>query len=161
MRRSQRHCGLWTRSTLGCVTRSAMVWYWPFSSTSSSSSEPKPPARQDRKRCWESRDAYHACLDAAGIVKPGDEGSACEKQREAYEKNCAESWVCVLLLLLFVVLLIAVHRSSISMKEECWRSSRRNRWLWRTHRQKKLVGKEDDCILLCSFSIVYSLHSTQ
>ena len=61
--------------------------------SSGKSSDPKPPARQDRQKCWESRDAYFACLDAAGVLKPGDEGKACESQRKTYEQSCAKSWV--------------------------------------------------------------------
>ena len=53
----------------------------------------KPPDRQDRKKCWESRDAYYSCLDASGILKPGDEGKACTEQLKGFEKNCAKSWV--------------------------------------------------------------------
>ena len=49
--------------------------------------------RQDRQRCWDSRDAYFACLDARGVVKPGDEGTACAAEKKPYEKNCAKSWV--------------------------------------------------------------------
>ncbi|EJD06549.1 uncharacterized protein FOMMEDRAFT_17068, partial [Fomitiporia mediterranea MF3/22] len=42
---------------------------------------------------WEARDAYFACLGAAGIVKPGDEGKACATQLKAYEGACAKSWI--------------------------------------------------------------------
>ncbi|KAL5504088.1 hypothetical protein ACEPAH_8161 [Sanghuangporus vaninii] len=62
--------------------------------SSSKSSEPKPPARQDRKKCWESRDAYFACLDAAGVIKPGDGAPGmCAKELKVYEGSCAKSWV--------------------------------------------------------------------
>ena len=62
--------------------------------SSSKSSEPKPPARQDRQKCWESRDVYFACLDAAGVLKPGDEApGTCAKELKMYESNCAKSWV--------------------------------------------------------------------
>ncbi|KAF8975975.1 cytochrome oxidase c subunit VIb-domain-containing protein [Cyathus striatus] len=50
-------------------------------------------SRQDRKKCWDSRDVYYACLDGAGVVKAGTEGSACSKQLKEYEKNCAKSWI--------------------------------------------------------------------
>lgn len=61
-------------------------------------SKDKPAApdaanRQDRQRCWESRDAYFACLDTAKVVKAGDEGSACAATKPAYEDNCAKSWI--------------------------------------------------------------------
>ncbi|KAH8094531.1 cytochrome oxidase c subunit VIb-domain-containing protein [Cristinia sonorae] len=55
--------------------------------------EPEPLLRQDRQKCWESRDAYFACLDSAGVVKPGTEGSTCSAQQVVYEQNCAKSWV--------------------------------------------------------------------
>ncbi len=54
---------------------------------------PDPTSRADRQKCWESRDAYFACLDGANVVKPGDEGTACADVRKTYEKNCAKSWV--------------------------------------------------------------------
>ncbi|KAI5119452.1 hypothetical protein M0805_008389 [Coniferiporia weirii] len=67
-----------------------MGWF-PWSS--SKDSDPKPPARQDRQKCWESRDAYFACLDASGVVKPGEEGKACSAQLKSYENDCAKSWI--------------------------------------------------------------------
>jgi cytochrome c oxidase assembly factor 6 len=61
-----------------------------------SSSKPEPAtaiSREKRQECWESRDAYFACLDKAGVLKAGEEGKACTTQNAAYEKNCARSWV--------------------------------------------------------------------
>ncbi len=58
------------------------------------SETPDATSRKDRQKCWESRDAYFACLDGANVVKPGDEGgSACADLRNTYENNCAKSWV--------------------------------------------------------------------
>ncbi|KAJ8453819.1 hypothetical protein ONZ45_g19556 [Pleurotus djamor] len=62
------------------------------------SSSSKPAAdvastRQDRQKCWETRDAYYACLDKVGVLKAGDEGSACKAENLEYEKNCAKSWI--------------------------------------------------------------------
>ncbi|KAI0701212.1 cytochrome oxidase c subunit VIb-domain-containing protein [Cytidiella melzeri] len=54
---------------------------------------PDPLSRQDRQRCWDSRDAYFTCLDGAGVVKAGDEGAACAGPKARYEKSCAKSWV--------------------------------------------------------------------
>ncbi|KAF8274628.1 cytochrome oxidase c subunit VIb-domain-containing protein [Lactarius quietus] len=51
------------------------------------------PSREDRTKCWEARDAYFACLDAAEVVVAGTEGSKCAAQRKAYEQNCAKSWI--------------------------------------------------------------------
>ncbi|KAH8118088.1 cytochrome oxidase c subunit VIb-domain-containing protein [Phellopilus nigrolimitatus] len=59
----------------------------------SKSSDPKPPVRQDRQRCWDSRDLYFTCLDTSGVLKPGDEGKACSKQLKDYENSCAKSWI--------------------------------------------------------------------
>ncbi|KAI0806026.1 cytochrome oxidase c subunit VIb-domain-containing protein [Irpex lacteus] len=65
-----------------------MGWF-----SSSKTETPDPVSRQDRQKCWDSRDAYFACLDGAGVVKAGDEGSACAGPKAQYEKNCAKSWV--------------------------------------------------------------------
>ena len=58
-------------------------------------SEPEAALRQDRQKCWEARDAYFACLDKANVVKPGDEGKACDSAKVGYEHNCAKSWVSI------------------------------------------------------------------
>ncbi|TCD66118.1 hypothetical protein EIP91_001727 [Steccherinum ochraceum] len=60
---------------------------------SSDKKGPDPVSRQDRQKCWESRDAYFACLDAAGVVNPGTEGTSCAAPLKAYQQNCAKSWV--------------------------------------------------------------------
>ncbi|KAI6099823.1 cytochrome oxidase c subunit VIb-domain-containing protein [Pisolithus thermaeus] len=49
--------------------------------------------RNDRQRCWESRDLYFDCLDGAGVLKAGEEGNICTKEKRAYETNCAKSWI--------------------------------------------------------------------
>ncbi|KAI0328262.1 hypothetical protein GY45DRAFT_1326519 [Cubamyces sp. BRFM 1775] len=66
-----------------------MGWF----SSSNSSETPNPTSRKDRQRCWDSRDAYFACLDSANVVKPGDEGNACAESKKVYEQNCAKSWI--------------------------------------------------------------------
>ena len=53
----------------------------------------EPPNRTQRQRCWETRDAYYACLDALNVTAPGDEGGKCGKEVEAFKKTCAASWV--------------------------------------------------------------------
>jgi cytochrome c oxidase assembly factor 6 len=55
--------------------------------------KPNAISREDRSKCWEARDAYFACLDAAEVVVAGTEGSKCASQRKLYEQNCAKSWV--------------------------------------------------------------------
>ncbi|TBU27789.1 cytochrome oxidase c subunit VIb-domain-containing protein [Dichomitus squalens] len=57
------------------------------------SETPDLTSRKDRKKCWESRDAYFACLDGANVVKPGDEGNVCADAQGTYERNCARSWI--------------------------------------------------------------------
>lgn len=61
-----------------------------------SSKKPEEPdlvTRKDRQKCWESRDAYFACLDAKGVTKPGEEGTRCSVEQIQYDQNCAKSWV--------------------------------------------------------------------
>ncbi|TRM60407.1 cytochrome oxidase c subunit VIb-domain-containing protein [Schizophyllum amplum] len=67
---------------------------WPFTS-SKPAEEAKPTAmtREDRQKCWDSRDAYFACLDKVKVVKAGDEGDQCKAENTLYEKNCARSWI--------------------------------------------------------------------
>jgi hypothetical protein len=50
--------------------------------------------RKDRTKCWESRDAYFACLDAQGILYAGKEKGVCTSENARYHENCAKSWVC-------------------------------------------------------------------
>ena len=56
---------------------------------------PDPTSRKDRQKCWESRDAYFACLDAHNVIVAGKEEGACNKPLKAYEENCAKSWVSI------------------------------------------------------------------
>jgi cytochrome c oxidase assembly factor 6 len=65
-----------------------MGWF-----SSSKKEETTAPNREDRQKCWETRDAYYACLDSVSVVKAGEEGSACAAQKKSYEDNCAKSWV--------------------------------------------------------------------
>ncbi|OCH89616.1 hypothetical protein OBBRIDRAFT_756339 [Obba rivulosa] len=66
-----------------------MGWF----GTAKSEEKPDPVARQSRQKCWESRDAYYVCLDAAGVVAPGEEGNVCAAPKADYERNCAKSWI--------------------------------------------------------------------
>ncbi|KAA1467228.1 hypothetical protein DENSPDRAFT_832222 [Dentipellis sp. KUC8613] len=54
---------------------------------------PRAASRDERTRCWEARDAYFECLDAAGVVAAGTEGNKCAATLKAYEQNCAKSWI--------------------------------------------------------------------
>ncbi|KAF4613453.1 hypothetical protein D9613_008134 [Agrocybe pediades] len=65
-----------------------MGWF-----SSSKKDENAAPSREDRQKCWETRDAYFACLDRVGVVKAGEEGSACSKEQKEYGKSCAQSWI--------------------------------------------------------------------
>jgi len=51
--------------------------------------------REERQKCWSTRDAYFTCLDVLGIITPGEEAPSkkCKTERKAYEKACAKSWV--------------------------------------------------------------------
>lgn len=56
------------------------------------------PTREQRKQCWETRDAYYACLDRNEIIQPGDGAlsdvkGVCADFRKAYEASCTNSWV--------------------------------------------------------------------
>ncbi|TFK34551.1 cytochrome oxidase c subunit VIb-domain-containing protein [Crucibulum laeve] len=66
-----------------------MGWF----SGSPKTEESAEPSRQNRQKCWETRDAYFACLDRAGVVKAGQEGTTCAVERKAYQDNCAKSWI--------------------------------------------------------------------
>ncbi|EPQ53935.1 hypothetical protein GLOTRDRAFT_62394 [Gloeophyllum trabeum ATCC 11539] len=69
-----------------------MGWF-NWSSSGKSTEESNPPLRQDRQKCWETRDAYFDCLDRAGVIKAGDEGNKCAAENAAYQENCAKSWI--------------------------------------------------------------------
>ncbi|KAK2609613.1 hypothetical protein N8I77_003107 [Diaporthe amygdali] len=55
------------------------------------------PSRTERRRCWESRDAYFACLDRNNILDAIKDDKAAAKQCSAeavgFEKDCAAEWV--------------------------------------------------------------------
>jgi len=68
-----------------------MSW---FKKSGATSGESSISTREDRTKCWETRDAYFACLDGVGVVKPGEEGNVCSAEQKKYEQNCAKSWVC-------------------------------------------------------------------
>jgi len=46
------------------------------------------PNKEERKRCWDSRDRYWECLDANG-----DDQKRCQESRSQYEKFCPTQWV--------------------------------------------------------------------
>ncbi len=55
------------------------------------------PTRTERRKCWESRDAYFACLDRSGIVDAikdeKEAASACAAQSSRLDRDCAAEWV--------------------------------------------------------------------
>jgi cytochrome c oxidase assembly factor 6 len=72
------------------------------SSSTPKSPEPAAPTREQRAKCWSTRDAYFACLDKNNVVQPGEPKTAgalgdkegkCEAARAEYEGNCGRSWV--------------------------------------------------------------------
>ncbi|KZS88071.1 hypothetical protein SISNIDRAFT_498113 [Sistotremastrum niveocremeum HHB9708] len=83
-----------TDAQIAPVRVERMGWF------SLSSSAPTPgaaPDRSSRQRCWDTRDAYYACLDLHEILEPGGDAEktkgVCGKERTAYEGSCAKSWV--------------------------------------------------------------------
>jgi len=79
--------------------------------------ENKEPSRQNRRKCWEARDSYFGCLDRANVVKAGDEGSTCAKEKQCYENNCAKSWVRLHRIYRLHPLKSALNRSNISTND--------------------------------------------
>ncbi|KAJ8294916.1 Cytochrome c oxidase subunit 6B-like protein new16 [Rhodotorula toruloides] len=69
-----------------------MGWFSSSSSSDSVSISGAAPDRSQRSQCWESRDAYFACLDKNGVQVPGQEGEACKKENNEYKGKCAGSW---------------------------------------------------------------------
>ncbi|KAH7341694.1 cytochrome c oxidase, subunit VIb [Rhizoctonia solani] len=51
------------------------------------------PTREERKRCWQARDAYFGCLDNNKVIQPGKEGSACSRENKTYGQLCPAVWV--------------------------------------------------------------------
>ncbi|KAH8757201.1 oxidoreductase-like protein [Diaporthe sp. PMI_573] len=55
------------------------------------------PTRTERRRCWESRDAYFECLDRNNILDAVKDEKAAAKQcggeSAVFEKDCATEWV--------------------------------------------------------------------
>lgn len=70
---------------------------WPFNSPSSN--ESTPPLRSTRKKCWESRDKFFACLDGIGVENALDSAHKpavkknCSSQEAEFDRDCAASWV--------------------------------------------------------------------
>lgn len=55
------------------------------------------PDRSERKKCWEARDSYFACLDRSNIIDAVKEDKAarkaCPAENELFERDCATAWV--------------------------------------------------------------------
>lgn len=66
-------------------------------SETAGSEEYRPPGRQTRAKCWDSRDVFNECLNRNNIldaIKDKDAADkACGKESDLFEKNCASSWV--------------------------------------------------------------------
>ena len=60
---------------------------------------PEAPDRSARAHCWESRDAYFACLDKNSIVDslrdPKLAREKCGSETQGFERDCATSWVSI------------------------------------------------------------------
>lgn len=57
----------------------------------------RAPDRTERKRCWEARDGYFACLDRAGVLDAIKDDAAaakaCRAEGAQFERDCAAEWV--------------------------------------------------------------------
>ncbi|KAF2399823.1 hypothetical protein EJ06DRAFT_530605 [Trichodelitschia bisporula] len=55
------------------------------------------PGRTSRVKCWDARDTYFQCLDRNNILDAlkheEDAARLCGKESQAFEGNCALSWV--------------------------------------------------------------------
>lgn len=66
---------------------------------SSDKQQPEVPKREQRKKCWESRDLFFACLDEQNIVNPLDPSKAADVKKhcgsldQQFQKDCVASWV--------------------------------------------------------------------
>jgi cytochrome c oxidase assembly factor 6 len=76
-----------------------MGWLPSWSSgAAAGAAEPAgPPKREERVRCWDSRDIFFACLDKHNIVDAIKEDekarTVCASENLKFEKNCVASWV--------------------------------------------------------------------
>ena len=74
---------------------------WFSNSSIQTQEESSLPNPENRQKCWETRDSYFACLDRVGVVKAGEEGNTCSKDKRQYETNCAKSCVYLSVALFF------------------------------------------------------------
>lgn len=78
----------------------------PSSSDTINSEEYRPPGRQTRAKCWDSRDVFNECLNRNNIldaIKDKDAADkVCGKESDLFEKNCASSWVSFCILPFFI-----------------------------------------------------------
>lgn len=79
-----------------------MGWLWGSADDATSSKTSKDgayvaPDRTKRVMCWDSRDDYFQCLNRNNILDALKEhdaaAKACSKETQAFEQNCASSWV--------------------------------------------------------------------
>jgi len=71
----------------------------PSPASTASDGSYKPMKREERRKCWEARDAYFTCLDRSPtkILDPIKDAAAakekCAAQDTAFDRDCASSWV--------------------------------------------------------------------
>ncbi|PHH59580.1 hypothetical protein CDD81_2845 [Ophiocordyceps australis] len=80
-----------------------MPWWWPFSPSDPRADAIRSgtaiPTRDERQRCWASRDAFFACLDTHNIINTTTPAGAtaarkaCPADNAAFERDCSASWV--------------------------------------------------------------------
>jgi len=124
-----------------------MAWF--TGSSSKPENDTNSSFREDRSKCWEARDAYFACLDAAEVIVAGTEGSKCAVERKGYEQNCAKSWVSLYIDYPLIVLK-AQRRSTILTSVAYWLRSKSLCWPKQQPRQPR---QEDDNLQYVSFLV--------
>lgn len=80
-----------------------VLWGWLSSPEEKRASDVRTgaiaPDRSERKRCWDARDEFYACLDKHNVIDAlSDEGKKivdkeCVPEHKKFEQNCASTWV--------------------------------------------------------------------
>lgn len=51
------------------------------------------PDREQRKKCWDTRDKYWECLDNLNVKERAEKPKACIEFRKMFESSCPPQWV--------------------------------------------------------------------
>lgn len=77
------------------------------------------PSKQEREKCWLSRDEFWKCLDDYSADNQVGLQDNCAKFREIYESTCPSQWVIILKLssyILTVIIIFICHQSHWTYK---------------------------------------------